>query len=107
MDYWAYPATGDEFVVLNADLGPKSITGGSKTLYVGTSDVAEASNGMIGEILYYSTALSDSALSVAAGYLRNKWLGNAPTATGGDVSLAVSTTSTLEVASTLRRASCG
>lgn len=95
VDYWAYPKTGDEFVVLNADLGPKSITGGSKTLYVGTSDVAEASNGMIGEILYYNTALSDSALSVAADYLRNKWLGNAPTATGGDVSLAVSTTSTI------------
>jgi hypothetical protein len=46
---------------------------GSKTIYVGTSDVGERSNAVFGEILYYQRALSDSEVASLVQQLSTKW----------------------------------
>ena len=54
-----------------------TVTAGYKPLYVGRSqraDFAEGCNSNIGEILYYSAALSDTDVAQNVAYLSNKWL---------------------------------
>jgi len=54
-----------------------TVTAGSKPLYVGRSeraDLDEGCNSNIGEILYYSAALSDPDIAKNVAYLSNKWL---------------------------------
>ena len=56
-----------------------SLSGGggyTNNIYVGKSEVNEASQGIIGEILYYNTALSDAGVSANVDYLQNKWFYN-------------------------------
>ncbi|MBI5610227.1 MAG: CSLREA domain-containing protein, partial [Deltaproteobacteria bacterium] len=60
--------------------GASSIATGNKVLYVGTSDAGEASNAVIGEILYYNKALSDDELQTVLAYLRIAWAFPAPKA---------------------------
>ena len=53
-----------------------SVTAGNKPLYVGRSerpDFAEGCNSNIGEILYYSAALSDTDIAQNVAYCQNKW----------------------------------
>jgi len=50
-----------------------TITAGSRPLYVGSSDNNEASNAFIGELVYYSRALSDAERDVVIDYLRDNW----------------------------------
>ena len=57
----------------------KTITSGLKPLFVGKSDANEPSNAQIGEILYFSKALSDGDVAFNASYLIDKWLNQAGT----------------------------
>ena len=50
-----------------------ALVAGNKTLYVGKSDINEACNSSIGEILYYSASLSDADVAQNVAYLSNKW----------------------------------
>ncbi len=50
-----------------------SISIGSKTVYLGKSDVSEGSNSYIGELEYYTAALSDADRDSIISYLRTKW----------------------------------
>jgi hypothetical protein len=53
-----------------------SVTAGNKPLYVGRSerpDFAEGCNSNIGEIIYYSAALSDTDIAQNVAYCQNKW----------------------------------
>lgn len=50
-----------------------SLTAGSKIMYVGKSDVNEASNAKYGELLYYSRALSDGERDQVIAYLKASW----------------------------------
>jgi hypothetical protein len=53
-----------------------TVTAGNKPLYVGRSeraDLAEGCNSNIGEILYYSAALSDTDIAQNVAYCQNKW----------------------------------
>ena len=50
-----------------------SITTGVKALYVGTSDVGEASNAYIGDLVYFDRALSDVERDLVIDYLRRLW----------------------------------
>jgi hypothetical protein len=53
-----------------------TVTAGNKPLYVGRSerpDFAEGCNSNIGEILYYSAALSDTDIAQNVAYCQNKW----------------------------------
>ena len=82
IDYWAYPQSGAAFILRNVSM-TKTITSGSKTLYVGRSDtVSEPSNGRIGEILYYNTSISDADVSLNLLYLQNKWFNGLTIGTG-------------------------
>jgi len=58
--------------------GTSTIVPGSKTFYVGRSDSGEASNAVIGEILYYNKALSDDDVQTVLAYLRTAWAFAAP-----------------------------
>ncbi|HKU38973.1 MAG TPA: thrombospondin type 3 repeat-containing protein, partial [Polyangiales bacterium] len=49
------------------------ISGGSWPLYVGRSDVGEASNAYIGELVYYDRALSDNEREAVLAYLGRAW----------------------------------
>lgn len=50
-----------------------SITAGNKQLYLGTSDANEASNAVIGDLLYYARALTDPERDAVIDYLRATW----------------------------------
>jgi len=50
-----------------------SIAAGSKILYVGRSEINEASNAYIGEIVYYDRPLSDVERDKVIAYLRTLW----------------------------------
>ncbi|MCX5747181.1 MAG: hypothetical protein NT062_32325 [Proteobacteria bacterium] len=50
-----------------------TITAGTKPLSVGTSDAGEASNAVIGELVYYDRALSDVERDAVIAYLRSVW----------------------------------
>ena len=50
-----------------------SISPGYKTIYVGTSNIMEASNAYIGEIVYYNRALNDTERDLVVAYLRTQW----------------------------------
>jgi hypothetical protein len=47
--------------------------GFTNNIYVGKSEIGEDSQGIIGEILYYNTALSDANINSTLAYLQNKW----------------------------------
>ena len=47
--------------------------GFTNNIYVGKSEIGEPSEGIIGEILYYNTALSDANINSTLAYLQNKW----------------------------------
>ena len=59
--------------IITAAGTPVSIAPGSKILYVGASDINEASNAYIGELLYYNRALSDIERDQVIAYLRTAW----------------------------------
>ena len=50
-----------------------TITGGDKSLYVGTSDADEASNAYIGDLVYFDRALTDPERDQVIDYLRRLW----------------------------------
>ena len=50
-----------------------TISPGSKPLHVGTSDVGEASNAFIGELVYFGRALTDPERDAVIAYLRTLW----------------------------------
>ena len=50
-----------------------TISLGSKTIYLGKSASGEASNSYIGELAYYTAALSDADRDSVITYLKNKW----------------------------------
>jgi hypothetical protein len=52
---------------------PNSITAGTKTLYIGKSDIGEASNAYFGQVLYYNRSLSDAERDQVVTYLRAAW----------------------------------
>ena len=67
-------------VIAPADIAPASIVDashtispGSKPLHVGTSDVGEASNAFIGELVYFGRALTDPERDAVIAYLRTLW----------------------------------
>jgi len=78
-EFWRYSDTVSTGFISGT---PVSITPGNKTLYVGKSDNNEASNGSIGEILYYNASLSNADVSANLLYLQNKWF-NGLTASSG------------------------
>ena len=50
-----------------------SLTSGSKVFFLGKSSNLESSNSYIGEVAYYSTALSDADRDSIIAYLKSKW----------------------------------
>jgi len=50
-----------------------SITATTKAMYVGSSDANEASNAVIGQLLYFNRALSDAERDEVIAYLRALW----------------------------------
>lgn len=50
-----------------------TITGGNKQLFVGSSDVGEASSSAIGELVYFNRALSSTERDAVLAYLRALW----------------------------------
>lgn len=72
VEYWAYDMTGT--TVTKTATFPRTITAGNKAVYVGASDLGgEASNGKIGEIVYFNSSLDNTNLQTAVTYLQNKW----------------------------------
>jgi hypothetical protein len=74
-ELWLY---SDTEIPLKTPVGSGgTVTAGNKPLYVGRSernDLAEGCNSNIGEIIYYSAALSDTDIATNVAYLSNKWL---------------------------------
>ena len=65
--------------------GNSNFSGGggyTNNIYVGKSEVNEASQGIIGEILYYNTALSNADVSANLLYLQNKWFNGLSSSSG-------------------------
>ena len=52
---------------------PNSISAGSKVLYVGKSDIGEASNAYMGQIVYYNRVLTDTERASVVTYLKSSW----------------------------------
>ncbi|MEQ9651742.1 MAG: fibrinogen-like YCDxxxxGGGW domain-containing protein [Sandaracinaceae bacterium] len=50
-----------------------SITPGSKVLYVGSSEISEDSRAYIGELVYFTRALSDAERDQVIAYLQSQW----------------------------------
>jgi hypothetical protein len=71
VESWLYNKTGAA-TSASVQTSP-SIIAGNKTIYVGGSNNNEYSNSVIGEILYYSSSLSNSDLQTAVTYMKNKW----------------------------------
>jgi len=73
-ELWLY---SDTEIPLKTPVGSGgTVTAGNKPLYVGRSeraDLAEGCNSNIGEILYYSAALSDTDIAQNVAYCQNKW----------------------------------
>jgi uncharacterized protein YjbI with pentapeptide repeats len=92
-DFWMYSDTLAP-VYVTSSTPVVTISGGNKTLYVGKSDNNEATNGSIGEILYYNASLSNADVSANLLYLQNKWF-NGLSATGPGVTLVGSGTANI------------
>jgi hypothetical protein len=95
-----FRSDGTQTTVASSTLS-KSITPGLKPLFIGKSDSGEASNGKVGEILYYSSALSDGEVSANASYLISKWMGTPLPSGGGQTGGETPTTTTQLPAQTL------
>ena len=67
---WAYSDTLSMQYVTGTNV---TITPGNKYMFVGKSDIAEACNSTIGEILYYNASLSDADVTRNVAYLHKKW----------------------------------
>ncbi len=57
-----------------ASAGTSSISGNSGQLYVGGSDIAEHSNAVIGEIVYFDRAISDAERDDLVRSMRTSWV---------------------------------
>ena len=68
-----FSATSTAGGIITAAGTPVSIVPGSKILYVGSSNINEASNAYIGELLYYNRSLSDIERDQVIAYLRSAW----------------------------------
>jgi len=77
-----------------------SISIGNKTLYIGKSDIGEACNSTIGEILYYNASLSDTDISSNLSYLQNKWFNTQNSSTVTIVGAGSSTITATQAATT-------
>ena len=75
-EFWRYSDTEALGFSTGTDV---SIVTGNKSLFVGRSENNESCNSMIGEILYYNSALSNADVSANLGYLQNKWFNNLDT----------------------------
>jgi hypothetical protein len=75
-EIWRYsdsPTAPTEYASATGTTNALYDSGYTKKIYVGKSEVDEACNGNIGEILYYNESLSDADVSANLLYLRNKW----------------------------------
>jgi hypothetical protein len=72
-EFWRY---SDTQALGSATSTGVTIVTGNKILYVGKSDVNEACNSTIGEILYYNATLSNADVNANVLYLQNKWFNN-------------------------------
>jgi len=78
-EFWRYSDTQNTAFISGSYV---SISAGSKTVYVGRSNIGEGCNSLIGEILYYNAAISNTDISKNLLYLQNKWFNALPTGLG-------------------------
>jgi hypothetical protein len=78
-EFWRYSDTQNAAFIAGYYV---SISAGSKTVYVGKSNIGEGCNSLIGEILYYNAAISNTDISKNLLYLQNKWFNALPTGLG-------------------------
>ena len=69
--FWAFSTAGG--LVSTTGSVSTSLTTGTKRMFVGKSDVDEASNAYIGQLLYYNVSLPTDQVMQVLTYLRATW----------------------------------
>ncbi len=72
-EFSATPLDGSTPLSVSINDASHTITSGTKPFYVGSSNVGEASNTAIGELIYFNRALNTSERDAVISYLRAMW----------------------------------